>query len=313
MEDCSQTLTIELHYHLDKENFHEMDANIHNRCEAYIIESINHLADLFDEDISLDVSALEEGGIIDKLKITINNPTAKSVMLIMTGALINHFISPSIILDDTQKMLNRAEIVQKIKDGNYNDAEIKFVISGDIKIITAKSKYYKELNKEPHVTRVSCSTIGEKCPAKALVSNGINKDDFDKQIIKNTNRIEIQEYTGTTVLVIAPVLSKVSKAKWRGVFNGEDVTFRVRDKEFLQQIYNKEVGFTTGTSLKCDVQITFKTMYDICGDVLSTTKEIIVTNIMSWYDGETFQRETKRYKRKKNNDSQLSLFEEEDF
>ena len=89
MEDSPQTLTIDLHYHLDEEGYHQMDANIHNKCEACFIETINHLAYIFDENISLDVSALGEGGIIDKLKITLNNPTAKSAILILVGALIS--------------------------------------------------------------------------------------------------------------------------------------------------------------------------------------------------------------------------------
>lgn len=313
MEDSPQTLTIDLHYHLDEEGYHQMDANIHNKCEANFIEAINHLTDLFDEDISLDVSALGEGGIIDKLKITLNSPTAKSAILILVGALINHFISPSVSLDDTQRMFNRAEVIKKIKEGNYTDAEIKFVISGDAKLLSAKSKYYKELDKEPHVMSVSCSTYGENCPSEAEVRTSIDKRDFYKQILRNTTKSDIHNYYGTTVIVISPVLSKESKAKWRCVFNGKDESFKIEDKEFLEQVHNKEVGFTTGTSLKCDVKVVTKTIYDTCGDVSSSSKDISISNIISWFDDETFQRETKRYKRKKNEDSQLPLFQDEDF
>ena len=253
MEDSTQTLTIKLHYNLDKEGSHLMDANIHNKCEANIIEAINHLADIFDEDISLDVSALNEGGLIDTLKITLKNSTVNSVILILVGALINHFISPSTSLDETQKLLNRAEVIQKIKEGNYTEADIKYIISGDAKLLSSKSKYYKELDKEARVTSVSCTTFGENCPSEAEISNKIDKRDFHKQVINNTTKSDVQIYYGTTVLVISPVLSKESKAKWKGIFNGKDVSFKIEDNEFLKQVYNKEVGFTTGTSLKCDV------------------------------------------------------------
>ena len=313
MEDSTQTLTIKLHYNLDKEGSHLMDANIHNKCEANIIEAINHLADIFDEDISLDVSALNEGGLIDTLKITLKNSTVNSVILILVGALINHFISPSTSLDETQKLLNRAEVIQKIKEGNYTEADIKYIISGDAKLLSSKSKYYKELDKEARVTSVSCTTFGENCPSEAEISNKIDKRDFHKQVINNTTKSDVQIYYGTTVLVISPVLSKESKAKWKGIFNGKDVSFKIEDNEFLKQVYNKEVGFTTGTSLKCDVKVTTKTMYDMCGNVSSSSTEIFISNIMSWYDDETFQYKTKRYKRKKIIDSQLPLFKDEEF
>lgn len=313
MEDNSLTLTIELHYHLDKEEYHQMDAIIHNKCEANILEAINNLAEIFDEDISLDVSALGEGGIIDRLKISVNSSTAKDVILILVGALANHFISPSVSLDDTQKMLNRADVIRRIKEGNYTDDELEFVILGDPKLLSAKSRYYKELDKEPHVTRVSCSTYGEHCPPKAMVNSSIDKRDFIKQVLINTPTSIVQDYTATTVIVISPVLSKESKAKWRGIFNGDTVSFRIKDKDFLEQVYNKEVGFTTGTSLKCDVRVSVVTKYDNNGDEVSVSNDMVVLNVISWYDDENFQCETKRYKRKKNAATQLSLFTEEDF
>ena len=51
----------------------------------------------------------------------------------------------------------------------------------------------------------------------------------------------------------------------------------------------------------------------MCGNVSSSSTEIFISNIMSWYDDETFQYKTKRYKRKQIIDSQLPLFKDEDF
>ena len=312
MDEQLQIRTIDLHYHLVKEDSHEMDAQIHNKCEAHVIEAINHLADIFDEDIQLDVSAPGEGSVIDKLKITLTSSTAKSIYLVLVGALINHFISPSVSLDETQRMLNRSEVIQKIKQGSFSDEDIEFIISGDSKLLSAKSKYYKELDKEAHVKRVSCSTYGENCPQKAFVSNSIDKNEFEKQIIKDRCQTDTYDFIDINVLVISPVLSKESQAKWKGIFNGEDISFKIKDKDFMQQVYDKEVGFTTGTSLKCDIKIISKAKYDASGDISSNSKDIEVSNITSWFDGETFKHETKRYKRKKKDSLQLSLFKDED-
>ena len=64
MEESTITIGIDLHYFMDDDKRHEMDASIHNKCEASMIQVLNHLGDLFGEDIQIDVSALEEGGLI---------------------------------------------------------------------------------------------------------------------------------------------------------------------------------------------------------------------------------------------------------
>ena len=74
MEESTITLGIDLHYFMDDEQRHEMDASIHNKCEASMIQVLNHLGDLFGEDIQIDVSALGEGGLIDKFKIVFKRP-----------------------------------------------------------------------------------------------------------------------------------------------------------------------------------------------------------------------------------------------
>ena len=57
MEESTITLGIDLHYFMDDEQRHEMDASIHNKCEASMIQVLNHLGELFGEDIQIDVSA----------------------------------------------------------------------------------------------------------------------------------------------------------------------------------------------------------------------------------------------------------------
>ena len=160
MDDSELTLSIDLHYFMDNKDLHQMDATVHNECEANLIQVLNHLGDVFDEDIQIDVSALGEGGVIDKLKIKFKSSIAKEMFLVLFGALISHFIGIAPSLDESQKQLNRAEIIKKIKEGNYSDAEIKFVIQGDPEILTRKNRYFEELDKEKHVTKVTCSSYG---------------------------------------------------------------------------------------------------------------------------------------------------------
>lgn len=314
MDDSELTLSIDLHYFMDNKDLHQMDATVHNECEANLIQVLNHLGDVFDEDIQIDVSALGEGGVIDKLKIKFKSSTAKEMFLVLFGALISHFIGIAPSLDESQKQLYRAEIIKKIKEGNYSDAEIKFVIQGDPEILTRKNRYFEELDKEKHVTKVTCSSYGGiDDNNRNCRSATIEKKDFSRQIVKGYTNKTQSEYRGTSVLVISPVLMKGSKAKWKGLFNNQEITFKIVDKEFLEQVYAKEVGFTTGTSLKCDLVIKTTTIYDAIGRIAKSSLESEVSNITSWDDGVHVLHETKRYRRKKIEESQLSLFCDEDF
>lgn len=221
MEESTITLGIDLHYFMDDEQRHEMDASIHNKCEASMIQVLNHLGDLFGEDIQIDVSALGEGGLIDKFKIVFKSEAFKNLFMLLAGALINHFICVSPSLDESEKQLNRAELLKKIKEGDFTEEDILFLVKGDPDILTNRNKYYSELVKEPHVTSVSCSSYNRRTPNVKLSEASISKSDFSRQIIKGSTNSVTSNYSNTSVLVVSPVLLKGSQAKWKGIFNGE--------------------------------------------------------------------------------------------
>ncbi len=313
MNNHSLTLSIDLHYFMNDGQRHEMDATIHNKCEANILQALNHLGDLFDEDIQIDVSALEQGGLVDKFRIAVKSQTFKNLLLLLSGALINHFIGVSPALDESQVQLNRAEIVKKIKEGNFTQEEIRYVIQGDPDILTSKNKYFTELVKEPHVASVACCSYEGKTPENKLVEASVNRVDFPRQIVIGYTNCDTNIYSGTSVLVVSPVLLQGSQAKWKGLFNNEEIHFKITDREFLKQVYAQEVGFTSGTSINCDLKITKRTVYDAMGKLQKQSSECEISNITSWDDGKQVLHETKHYKRKKIEDSQLSLFNDSDF
>lgn len=313
MEDSALTLSIDLHYFMDDKECHEMDATVHNKCEANLLQVLNHLGEVFDENIQIDISALEEGGVIDKLKIKFESSVVKEMFFILYGALISHFIGIAPSLDETQKQLNRAETIKKIKDGNFSDDEVMFIIQGDPEILNRKNKYFEELSKENNVTKVTCSSYsGKKCDDHSR-SITIEKKDFPAQIVKGKTNTFESEYKGTSVLVVSPVLLQGSKAKWKGLFNNQEITFKIMDKEFLKQVYAQEVGFTTGTTLNCDLLVKTTTTYDATGKIVKSSSENEVSNITSWDDGIHILHETKRYRRRKIEALQPSLFSDNDF
>lgn len=56
-------LSIDLYYVLDKEGLHDMDAEVHKKCGACVIDVLNHLSDVLDVDCQLNFAATQEGGV----------------------------------------------------------------------------------------------------------------------------------------------------------------------------------------------------------------------------------------------------------
>uniref|UniRef100_UPI00402514D6 hypothetical protein n=1 Tax=Phocaeicola vulgatus TaxID=821 RepID=UPI00402514D6 len=314
-------LTIDLHYVLDKEGLHDMDAEVHNKCGACVIDVLNHLSDVLDEDCQLDFSATQEGGVRDIYKLIIkgvNNKgsIAHDVFIGLVSALISHFIGVAPSIDETQKQLNRVELIEKLKQGDYSDEDLSFVLNGDPKYISNRNEFYRYLDKEPHVTQVKCDASGGSIPTNRPTSE-ISKQFFKNQIVNNEKRTTTETFYNTSVMVLIPILTKDSNAKWRGLFNNQEIQFTINDSDFREEIFNQKVHFVAGTSLKCDFTIVTTIQYNKKGQITKNSKVGRVENVTSCYDGEVLSFKSKKLKKKtkrtKEDNNQLSLFDDDDF
>lgn len=315
MENEELSLSLDLHYYLSNSSpgrEHVMDAKIHNKCEAEIIGVLNDFACLFGDDISIGVSSVMDGGIIDKLKLFFKDETTKFYFEKFLCMIISCFVKKDYRLSETEAQLNRFELLKKIKESSLSDQEIEFVVKGNPKLISHKNAFYSNINKECRVCKINFQAYDEERQEDKHEENILRKD-FAQQIEKNTTSTSVTEYKGTDVLIISPVLREGSTAKWRGCFMNEDIKFSVLDKLFLDQVYNKEVPFTTGTSLECDVRETIKYKYDVNGNIVDKSREFVLDNITSWSEGNIVQKHTKRYQKKQIDALQPSLFKDSDF
>lgn len=205
------------------------------------------------------------------------------------------------------------EVLEKLKQGNYTDDDLKFVLNGDQKYISSRNDFYRNLIKEPHVKEVECNAAGEGIPTNRPTSK-ISKQFFKDQIVKSDKKKTSDVFLNTTVMVLIPVLTKDSNAKWRGLFNNEEIQFTINDKEFREEIFNQKVHFVAGTYLKCDFTIETTVQYNKDGKIVKNSKVGRVENVTSCYDGEVLSFKSKRFKKRtKDNINQLSLFDDDDF
>ena len=311
------TITIDLHYFMKDKDLHDMDASINHKCGQSLVNVINHLGEVFDEDVQVDITAIDKGGFKDIYKVIVKDVKSEAAFIALLSCLLAHFIGVAPSLDETQKQLNRVEIVTKIKEGDFTEDDINFVITGDPKYIKNRNDFYTLLDKEPNVSKVAyhATTISNSGENRSIPDNFIEKKDFESQIIKKEAREIVDVYEKCYILVTSPILMQGHRAGWRGIINNQPITFSIEDKVFLKKVYRKEVTFVVGTTLICDLEVKSETKFDEFGHELNSDKKYSVFNVVSFTDKNEIPQKERQYhdKNKASKTKQTSLFDNPDF
>lgn len=305
MKNINDTLEFQLHYFISGDVPHAMDAEIHNEAERYLLKAISELQKYVEYDISVRVEAKNEGGIIDNLLITCEKFASSDFLAAMFAGFAGSFFRPAI--HKTDEIKNRIDIAEKIRNGNFTKEEAEILLKGDKQLKKWISKYYQTISKEETITKIEVNTPDED--AQNCISV-IEKKDFSSHVIIEGTTTTTETREGSTIYIVSPVLVKGRKLPWRGIYSGIPIEFKIEDKDFLEQVYNHEVKFGNGTSITCCLQIETKTT--ITCDSEEMKQNYIVKSISQWTDDETFQYETKKYKKFKKEQEhpkQPSLFD----
>ena len=313
MADLS--ITIDLHYFMKDKNLHDMDASVNHKCGQSLVNVINNLGDVFDEDVQVDIAAIGKGGFKDIYKVIVRNIKSESAFVALLTCLLTHFIGVAPSSDETQKQLNRVEIISKIKEGEFSENEINFIITGDPKYIKNRNSFYHSLNKEPNVAKVTCTALNNESNEKILDHSCIEKKDFEDQIITKESKEVIDEYAACSILVTSPVLMQGHTSGWRGLFNNQPIIFKIMDKAFLEKVYSKEVAFAVGTTLMCDLKVISETKFDEVGHELETTRVYSISNVVSYTEANDLPEKKKLYEKKRKSSmiKESSLYDNPNF
>lgn len=283
MNEETKKLSISLHYYLHEEGVHEMDALVHNICERQVLNMIYYLSKQCGCDVKVDIDAKEEGGIIDKIKVIAES--AVFIFLFEKG--VEYMFNPDKTYLDNAK--TRIEIAEMIKHSSFTEDEVEALVGEDDALKRFTSSYYNNLSKENTVDKVE-TTLTNNDDANDSVTFTVHKNNFQDKVIKRNIEKNKTTITATTLYVGSPILIDGFPDRWKGVYNGESILFTINDNEFLDQVYNREVKFESGTSLTCDLEITEHIKAD---KVVKRTYEVLY--VRAWCDGSHYQTNTKRY------------------
>lgn len=304
---------LKIHYQfIDNEHF--MNAFAFNKCEFQILSVIKEAAKLVKCDIVVNVEAVEIGSLWDRLKLTSqegHHITVEWIIAIAIGAFINpighafenaidwgfEYIKDGSYIHSLKSEKERLQLeneIHKLRQDSLNNANVEV----KNKIKRRVSNFYLEVQKEKRIKGIGFnSTIG-KVPS-------IDKADFDSYII--SDGLE-EEYSVSNICIdiIAPVL-KPGRAKWRGLYNGEIISFSMKDVEFKKSVIAGSIVFTGGSYIVCDLNI--YTEVDNEGETHISSYEVIAVHSYGINNQPPITTESERKRIKKNEvDNQPTLY-----
>lgn len=271
MEQKTYTLsnesTLELHYWFN-DNSHTMNAIIQNKCEFEFLGIINEIANIFGEKIIIETEPIGEGGLIRWFKIkTKSNESTSALKGAIIGALATAiFVTPiSTALTKTTEILID-KIFENEDDKKYDDEKKQLELENlklDVNlkrqqlhknnvVTKKKSNFFELLEKYPKVKKVSVD-ITDKTGMKLSEEKTVERNNF-KNFILVSDKLEPDYIEDAVIEIISPVLKK-GDYKWRGIYDGETVSFTMNSNEFKTLIQTGKIEFKNGSSIRCLLKI----------------------------------------------------------
>lgn len=292
-----------------------MNAIIKNKAESELLKLIEEVASLLEIDIDIEIEALQEGGIKDIIRFLKKKKNAPYVIFfatILSGIIIN--VASDAInknneleeLNKEEKRLNIKVLKNQLEKDSISKLEQTRIIDtltseilGTYKIQIYKSRFYKQIEKERKIYQIATNELDEQNET-VREEKTISRQDFKRQILIDEDSKPVT-LENINIQIVSPVLSQ-SNIKWRGIYDGKYIGFHVLDPEFKNDVLNKKYSFTNGTSIKCNIKITY-TLSD-SGEII--VKEAKIVDVLEVYDG-TENHITKKSKQLAELKSQLRL------
>jgi len=304
----NNNLFIDLHFHyfLDNENVHSMDAEVFNTCERQLIQVIKDQHKYFDEKVKIEIFAKKTGSIIDTLRVISENPIIQNVIICaLTAFFTAKFVSKKDISEDTKnKIENFKSITELIEQGKLNEEIFMQLVHKDKNLLKLRSDFFKSVKKENKISKleVESPTLIEDRPVFDKITVLYNQ--FDNFIIPDITE-ETPAENEVKIYIIAPILVRGRRDRWKGYLDNLPIDFKVNDKDFLEQVYNHEIKFGNGSYINC----LLKTVSTLKNEVFQPIITHEVINVINYGEDNGFVYVVKR-KKKQIEGQEQSLFQD---
>lgn len=303
-----QPKKIELHYFFPDES-HSMNALIRNSCEAEFLAVAIEVSSILGIPLEIESEALKEGGLKEVWKALGEN-SAQIALLISSLALIwtivphrdqelNNLQKEDTRLSIEERKLSIEKLKKEIAENIVSEESIQTVVklaSKNYKIVTRKSNFYKTLSNYEKVTKIGVSGLNSESQP-SIQERIIERANFSSFIL-TSNELPPTLVSDAMIEIVSPVLNG-SRAKWKGIYNEEPISFFMNDAVFRNSVTSKDKAFKNGDAVICELTI-HKKLNEL-GEIITSgyVVEIVLQNIESGMFKETSQgrayKQTKRY------------------
>lgn len=209
-----------------------------------------------------------------------------------------------------EKQLNLKKLRAELLRANPSQDVIERTLPAlehDNKTLTLRSNFFKLLLSSQQVTAVGFAPKPRRgCAAERIVK----RDEFSTYVVRG-DKLPSVVYHDAVIEIVAPVIGKGS-FHWRGVWQGEPITFQMRDTAYRSVVERGQEVFRRGDAIKCELSVERKV--DALGDEVITGHA--VTAVSAKLEGameiETSKGRQIRYKRTHRPQNQTDLFKELD-
>lgn len=245
------------HYYV-RDNLHSLDALVWNKCASHELALFHELARAFDIDVKIDVTVPTEGGYKEAWEFIGKNATQLMFLLALATAILSRFPTTNSKLEKLTEQLTEVSIqekllqIEKLKSELAKGVETASAVDSayelantDTKIRIRRSLFYKTLINDGRVTGVGFASLDQSSGQNEPKEQKVVREEFTKGIL-NLDKIPEIIDEKAKIEIISPVL-KHGNYTWRGIYNGEIISFSMADPAFKSSVLRKEIHFASGS------------------------------------------------------------------
>lgn len=251
-----------------------MDAVVRNKCEAEVLAVFVEIARTIGIDAAIESTAYTEGGLREIWDFISKNNNNLTLIL----AIIVFIFSRVPVSDPEMDSLNKEVARLTIEEKKLAIAKLKSeaesgaiseetlskgasVLEQEVKIVARRSNFYKILVGYDKVTGVGLTPM-----ALGVEEKYVDRSDFGRFVLA-TNKLPVEVIDSAIIEIVAPVITE-GNYQWKGVYQGEPISFAMTDDEFKASVLTRHVTFQHGSSIECVLNIHRK--FDAVGEVTIT-------------------------------------------
>lgn len=268
----------QIHYYLANDS-HSMDAFVRNKCEAELLAIFQEVCTTLGTSIRVESIPYEQGGLREYWKVYGDNSVQINTTLAILTVLIS-VVSTALSripvsdpekderektiqeltieekrLAIEEKRINLERLRKEMKEGQPSQETIEKAAKSaelNLKIQSRRSNFYRQLSNYEKVTAVGFSAL-DSSSNDVIREHLVPRSDFRMYVLVD-NSLPTETVDGASIEIVAPVL-KEGNYKWKGIYEGESISFSMTDAEFKNAVLLEQVAFQHGSCINCVLQI----------------------------------------------------------